>query len=66
MRRTAWEILRSMVGRSVSPTEVLRETLDRVAEHDATFYAYVTVDGARAEAAAQVAEEAYAIGEAGR
>lgn len=54
-----------MVGRSVSPTEVLRETLERIAEHDATFHAYVTVDGGRAETAAQAAEEAYATGEAG-
>ncbi|HKF78724.1 MAG TPA: amidase family protein, partial [Candidatus Dormibacteraeota bacterium] len=58
------ELLRRYAERSLSPVEVTREALARIAAYDAQLGAYLTVTEQAALSQAANAEQAYARGEA--
>jgi aspartyl-tRNA(Asn)/glutamyl-tRNA(Gln) amidotransferase subunit A len=58
------ELARLIAARAVSPVEVVRAHLDRIAALDGTLKSYITVTGDAALAAARAAEAAVVAGEA--
>ena len=64
MKRTLAQLSRDLRERRLSSVELTRECLDRIARHDRSLNAFITVDAERSLAQARAADERIARGDA--